>query len=509
LWLVLAVVTSIPYALAELLPPPGQAFQGAFFFIDDHYLYLSYVQQAEQGAFFFHNKLVTEDHEPGLVNLEWWAVGRFSAVLGGRPFLAYRLFGLAAALLLLSTLDAWLRSLGLSGRHRLPALVLVSLGGGLGGLLYAGGLLPVRRALDLGSGLFPFVGLLANPHFTAGTALLLAALRALQDDTRRGRVTGIALGSLLGLVRPYDFVLLPAIHGLAVCGSRPPSAWLKGLLPLAGLAPVVGFSYWAYYTNPAFSFYAQAPYLFPRLSDLVLALGPALLLAALGALRGPAGPGGRPTRAQTLAWVLVAAAIAVLRPVPYSFQFLVGAGLPLLALGALGLAHRPPRAMWTAAALLGSSALVATALVVRPLPYWFTPAGRMQAALDLRRGCEAGDVVLAPPDIGLYAAGLSACRAWVSHVSHPEFAARSQAVTAFYGGMAPAERLRLLDRACARHLLLPGAGPEEPSAWLGPGSGFRRTALVGSPPAQIAVYSRDRRPACRQPRALLSPETHP
>jgi hypothetical protein len=49
-------------------------------------------------------------------------------------------------------------------------------GGGLGGLLFEWIDFPVRCCLDLAVVFFPFLKILANPHFTAGTALLVWSL---------------------------------------------------------------------------------------------------------------------------------------------------------------------------------------------------------------------------------------------------------------------------------------------------------------------------------------------
>ena len=71
----LAAVSTAPYVQATLSPPPDRAFEGFFWFSDDGYNYLSFVEQAEAGAFVFRNKLYDVPHRPALVNLEWWLVG--------------------------------------------------------------------------------------------------------------------------------------------------------------------------------------------------------------------------------------------------------------------------------------------------------------------------------------------------------------------------------------------------------------------------------------------------
>ena len=58
---------------------------------------------------------------------------------GGHLLLAYRIFGVRVAAGFVLVADRWLQRLGLGDRDRLPALLLVALGGGLGGLLFQAG----------------------------------------------------------------------------------------------------------------------------------------------------------------------------------------------------------------------------------------------------------------------------------------------------------------------------------------------------------------------------------
>lgn len=464
--------------------------------MSDHYLYLSYAQQAESGDFFFRNKLVLQDHPAALVNLEWWLVGVVSAALGQRPFLAYRLVGLVASLFLFAGLGRLLRRAGLPEDRLLPSLLLVGTGGGFGGLLMLAGLLTPARSLDVSTGLFPFVGLLGNAHFTVASALFVWALLGFASETPRGEATGVVLGTALGLVRPYDFVMLAGLRAGFAALRHPAREWPRRMAPLTGFAPLALWHYWVFYRNPAFAFYANAPYLFPRLGDLLLALAPALLLGLLG-LGAPAPDGrARALRLLLLLWCGFGLLVVVARPVHFSLQFLMGVGVPPLVFGALGLARFPRAASWGAVLGLGTSALVALRLALLPLPYWFTPSERMQAALALRSLCRPGDVALAPEDLGLYLAGLSPCKAYVSHVSHPAYAERAEQVREFYAAMAPAARAALLDRGCVRHLVLPGDQGEAPLGWLPSGSGFRRSAVVGQPPQLVSIYSRPTAPPC-------------
>ena len=482
----MATLTGFPHLRAHAAPPPGRTFTGFFFWRPDMYNYLTFVQQAEDGAFLFENKLEIDDSRRVMVNLEWWTVGRLSAALGRHPSLAYQLFGLGCALALLAGTDRWLRLAGLPDAHRLPALVLVSVGAGLGGLRYEVFGPPAWRSLDLIAGPFPFIEFLANPHFVAGTALLVWALLVFHlSRSWRGDVLGIGLGTLLGLVRPYDLVLLVAVRTLAVLISEPPARWLRRLLPLAGFFPVAAYLYWLFYQTQAFTTFFSGGSS-PPLADFAVALGPAAVLATLAGTR----PFAEPTRgaaAHLLAWALAGLALVVARPVSFFAQFLVGIGLPLLALGALGLARFRAWVTLAAAGAMASTAFVAMRIVLSDQPLWFVPAERMGAAVALRASCKRGDLVLSPPDIGLFAIGLSACKAYVSDRYNPQ--EREEEVRKFYAGGEPAWRAALLDLHCVTHVVLPDVG-SVPSGWLGETTPFRQVARVGRIPVTIGVYQR-------------------
>jgi hypothetical protein len=449
------------HARAALSPPPGRAFAGTFHWIDDVYNYASYAQQSEDGAFLFRNKLEPTHARPEIVNLEWWLLGRVSLALGRRPFLAYRLLAAVATLALLAGVERWLARVGVPSSHRLAALALVVLGGGLGGVFFEFGGRPVASCPDLSMASFPFLEVLANPHFVIGTALLVWAIWCFEAvPAPRGPFLGTCLGTVLGLVRPYDAALLAGVLAYNLWLVTRPSA-VRLLEPYAAIA-----------RPPA---------------DLAIGLGPALLLA-LTALRLRNGVG----RLRLALWAALALAVVLLRPVSFSLQFGVGVGVPLLVLGAAGLASFAPRWTALAALCLSTSAVVATRIVLADDPNWFVPRERLAAGLALRGQCLPGDLVLAPPDIGLYVHGLTACDAFVSHPAAPGYADRLAQARVFYAGASPAARAGWLDRQQVTHVVLPGDAGPLPSAWLGNDTTFRAVARVGRGSGLITIYARPR-----------------
>jgi hypothetical protein len=492
-WTFVGLVTTAPYVVAAAVPPPGRAFAGTFHWIDDFYNYVSFVQQAEDGRFVYQNKARLEEHPPALVNLEWWTVGGLSRACGRRPFLAYRLFSLAVLAGFLLAADRALRRLGLPSSRRLPALLLVATGGGLGGLLFELTPRPVSRCADLSLGLFPFLEILANPHWLAATWLFLETLLAF-DGSRAGSWRAVGLATVLGLVRPYDLVLVTAVLAASILLSTPARDWLRSFVPLLGLVPVALYNYWVFIAIPTFAAYSDTRYWMAPTGDFLLGLGPAAIVA-LSILRVPAGSDGeRALRVRLWAWAGLAFVVVVARPVNFSQQFTIGAGLPLLLLAAVGASRARPWVLAGLVAALGTTAVVALRIVSRTDPNWHVPAYRRHAALAMRGTCRPGDLAFSPADIGLYTIGLTACRAFVSHPFAPGFEERQAQARAFYGDMPPPARMALLDAWRATHLVLPGDAGPRAQAWLGESSPFTLIARVGRLPGMASVYLRRRGP---------------
>ncbi len=493
-WLLLATVSAALAARASLAAPKGTLFVGTFYYVDDFYNYLSHVEQAQRGALVFRSKLAAPDAPPALVNLEWLLVGWLAAALGGDPLLAYRLFGLAVLAALVGLAQHWLARCGLSVERRLAALLLVFTGGGLGGLLYWLGWLPGEHALDLRTGAFPFVEALANPHFVAGTTLLLASLSAFAA----GRTwLGAALGSVLGLVRPYDAALLALVESLAILLSAPPRSWPRRLLPVAALVPVLAYSAWLVLAAPGFGAFSSPRYAAESATplELLIALGPAAALALTAARGWPARDDpGHGHRLRLVLWAACSATIVLVRPLSFSLQFLVGVGLPLLTLAALGLGVRARRWLVAAVPVMATNACVAAWLCTLPGPRTHPPAERFRLALALREVCRPGELVLAPRDVGLYVGGLTPCWPYVSHAAAPEYDDRERAVREFYDPVTPsALRGALLSRVCPAYVVLP---PRLPAGWLGD-DGAYRPRLPAQGEAGLAAWSRDPTRPCR------------
>ena len=185
-------------------------------------------------------------------------------------------------------------------------------------------------------------------------------------------------------------------------------------------------------------------------------------------------------------WCAIALVVVALRPVHFSLQFLVGAGLPLLALAAIGLGRFPVGYTIAAVLALSSTAVAAAWLTLQPTLAAYVPAERLALAWALRRDCRAGDRLVAPADIGLWAGGLTACRAFTSHAIEPAHDERREAVRMFYAQGDPAGRAAFLERACATHVVLPASLPA--TQWIDGRVGLAPVAVAGNAERRLAAY---------------------
>src|SRR5262249_8682905 len=77
----LALLTSIPYILCEVLSFPGSRFNPALHFDADFNAYFPFMRQSAAGQWLFYNPFTSERHAPVFFNLEWLALGKLAAFL--------------------------------------------------------------------------------------------------------------------------------------------------------------------------------------------------------------------------------------------------------------------------------------------------------------------------------------------------------------------------------------------------------------------------------------------
>jgi len=111
-------------------------------------------------------------------------------------------------------------------------------------------------------------------------------------------------------------------------------------------------------------------------------------------------------------------------------------------------------------------------------------------AKALRPLCSDADRLLAPPDISLYAMGLSSCHVVVAHPVARDYESRVSELREFYSSTNPAVRLAMLDRHRVTYVVVPGDAGPRAETWLGPGAPFQLVARASGGSGLISVYGR-------------------
>ncbi len=512
--------TTIPYVVGWLAAGEDWRFSGMLFGVEDGNSYLAKMRIGAGGDWLFVNRYTSEPHRGALFFLPYILLGHLARLLaGGQPVSVGMLlavyhgarvvFGLALILAIYRFVAAFVRAPAL----RRLALLLATLGGGLGWLLSLAGLgdafgsLPLDFYVPEG---YSFLILFGLPHLALARAALLAGFLALLDATARDGAMRTWLGHALlagvawfvtGLCVPFYiavvYVLL-GMWGLAVWVRRRRFPWdlfwraaVAALVPL----PLLLYSTWVFAVNDVFAQWAAQNRL-PSPHPLHYALGyAALAIPAAAAIPWAWRRGAQHAGYLLLVSWLVAAPVLVYVPVNVQRRLAEGIIVPLGILAAVGLRRLAPRRRRLAQAALLALVLPTSGLlwlgglasVLAPGRPIFRPVDEITALQALNAVAPRGAVVLSRHETGNLVPVYTDLIAFVGHGPETVDAeTKERRVVAFFrNALSPDERAALL--AEVDYVL---AGPLERAEASGGGwqAGLREVAVHGSGPGRFAVY---------------------
>lgn len=236
-------MTTIPYGVGWLSQGDDWEFGGFLFGVDDGYSYLAKMRIGARGDWLFNIRYTSEPHDGALLFLPYILLGKLTALLVARDspnlttamaitfHLARMVCGFGLILVSYRFAAVFLRS---PGSRRL-ALVLITLGGGLGWLLSIAGLgdlfdsLPIDFYLPEGYSFLVLFGLphvaLARSAMLIGFMLIFRAL--LTPDSARVWLRHTTLAGVcwvvMGLCVPFYITVV-----YLVLGGWGLAAWIRG-----------------------------------------------------------------------------------------------------------------------------------------------------------------------------------------------------------------------------------------------------------------------------------------
>jgi hypothetical protein len=354
-WLALGVITTVPYAVANLRTPQGTVFTGVLSAYDDTFTYFAWIRQSADGHLLLRDLFTSEPQSREFFLPLWNVIGFTARLTGASVALMFHIARLLAGLLLLMAARAVAQSTMKSRARVRYTLWLYAMSGGLGWLVYALknrhdllGAVSITGSADLNMPeAIAFRSVFAQVHFAVGIALLCYAIKIffsalVENKTSRAFGAGL-LGSLLALVHPYMVVVVVSTtfvtvltRGLIVDKSKDKSKdgprnylFLARTLAAFGAALIPGVGYLLYLnrTNEVLREWLRVTdTLSPAPQEYLLGFGFGAALAAVGfrLLWSNRSVYGR----LLLIWALVQAAL-LYAPISFQRRLVEGLQLPL------------------------------------------------------------------------------------------------------------------------------------------------------------------------------------
>ena len=222
-WLVLSIVTTLPYAIALARTPEGTVFTGVLSAYDDTFAYFAWMREGLDGHLLMRDPFTSEPQSRDFFLPLWGLLGFAARITGLSIPVIFHIARLLAALALLIVARAVSRTIMKSRRRVRFSLWLYATSGGMGWLIFwlnnRSDLLGQRAmsgSVDLTMPeAIAFRSIFAQVHFAIGVVLVGIALKlffdALAGDAAVRPVISGALVSLLAVVHPYMVVVVSAV----------------------------------------------------------------------------------------------------------------------------------------------------------------------------------------------------------------------------------------------------------------------------------------------------------
>lgn len=297
----LIILTTLPYVLLFLHTPAGQMYGWTTFLNPgDNYVYYSYIDQVKSGSFLVNNLYTNEITKPTL-QLFWLGVGLVARMFQADPVIIFHVFRLLLIPVFVFGMNACMQIFIPNWRQRILALAIFFFTSGLGWLyVLFKPLFWIHNEWQnvpfdiLSTDAFPFLSVLASPHFMFSWVLLVYALTysylAFQKFNTRDAFFGGLFSLLLFFIHPFFIPLVYLIISLYVVlqyfiNKKNKLKILKNYLILVFLPlPAVGYYIYLFFFDWVTQIRTiQNLLISPKPSITLLSFGIMIFFAILGA----------------------------------------------------------------------------------------------------------------------------------------------------------------------------------------------------------------------------------
>ncbi len=235
--IVITIIAAIPWILAAQSGPSGSFYIGSQFSTDDQMVYAAWIRQAMNGSFMFDNRFAVEA-QPGLtVHIYFWILGILANLFKSMgawiaiPLIS-NLARLAFTFLFIVLLGRFVRKIELPIFVAKAGMILATLGGGLGFMMWQafgriadppkalGGLTDQRLPIDVWQPeAFVFASSLVNGLFMVSLCLIITVLTQIWDAQKGWRAVPLGAAAMLLLMNIHSYDVLIIAFTLVAFGA--------------------------------------------------------------------------------------------------------------------------------------------------------------------------------------------------------------------------------------------------------------------------------------------------
>lgn len=278
------ILSGVPFLVGFLLQDENFIYSGFLLNPIDGFSYLAKMQIGLRGEWLFHLPYTAQEGQGGFLFLFYILLGHIARVFSLQPILVFHLARFAAVVVMCLGIEAYLRSLQVRWLQITFSylLVMVLFGSGLG---WAAGLFGVFTMDFWVAEAYPYLSMIANPHFPLGIGLLLWFFSKVQKN-RPAQWFDPLLGVVLAIVLPFAVVVATtvcAVYYFLRLIQRQKIQWKLPMVYLfpAGIALI--YQYFAILSDPLLKEWnAQNQTPTPSLIILLISFAPLILFALIG-----------------------------------------------------------------------------------------------------------------------------------------------------------------------------------------------------------------------------------
>lgn len=338
IFLIALILTQLPFLLGFLLQDGQHTYTGLLLNPSDGFSYLAKMQIGLRGEWVFHLPYTAQEGQGAFIFLFYIFLGHIAQIFHLQPILVFHIARFVAVVIFLLGLEKYLRAIKVEWlRVVYPSLLFVILfGSGLG---WVAGLLGLFTMDFWVAEAYPFLSMIAYPHFPLGIGILLFFLARMQSATDQVRWYDPLSGVLLSIVLPFGVVVGVTVIGFYTVFQLIQKRSIKWRLPLSFLFPagiVLVYQYVAIISDPLLSQWnAQNQTPTPSLWIVLLSFAPLILFALIGLVYW-AFKNCEPDLTLTAAWFISGIGLAY---IPFALQrrFLLGWFIPVTIFAIIGL----------------------------------------------------------------------------------------------------------------------------------------------------------------------------